>query len=359
MQDELTRDIVNALRVKLAGGVGSSGAATTRDTTDFATYDVYLRGLHFLRQRGTGVMGSISYFRQAIERDSTYARAWSELGEAYCVLPLYSQVQVDSVLPLGRAAIAKAHALDPSDANAYAAEGFCDMLAIRPREAEIAFDRALSLDSGNVLANRARWSALESAGRTDAAVDAARRTARIDPLGATSAWVGAQTMLVGKRYDEGIAMAKRSVELDSSVGNPARLVHALILHATGNDNGARTLLRASSISAPQILPWLGYLTAVTGDRSGAAAFIRQRESARGHDSFSNLTRAWTYLGSGDTTRALEALERAVRAREPLPFSVPFSMPAYDPLRRSARFASVIKGYGMDPAAFGFAGGVSK
>ena len=159
-------------------------------------------------------------------------------------------------------------------------------------------------------------------------------------------------MLVAKRYDEGIAMAKRSVELDSSVGNPARLVHALILHATGNDSGARVLLRALSVR-----PAANYAVAGLSDRghwrpNGRVAFVRQRESERGHDSFTNLTEAWTYLGSGDTTRALDALERAERAREPLPFSVPFSMPAYDPLRHSARFAAVIKGYGMGPADFG-------
>src|SRR5262249_31590880 len=139
---------------------------------------------------------------------------------------------------------------------------------------------------------------------------------------------------VAKRYDEGIAMARRSVELDSGANNPARLVHALILHATSDDNGASTFLRASAVISPQILPWRGYLIGATGDRDGAAAYIRQREAVRGHDSFTNLTIAWTYLGVGDTTRALDALERAVRAREPLPFSVPFSMPAYDPLRRS-------------------------
>jgi hypothetical protein len=161
-------------------------------------------------------------------------------------------------------------------------------------------------------------------------------------------------MLVAKRYDEGIAMAQRSVELDSGANNPARLVHALILHATNDNDGARKLLGASAVISPQILPWRGYLIAVTGDRVGAKTFIDQREAVRGHDSFTNLTIAWTYLGVGDTTRALDALEQAVRAREPLPFSVPFSMPAYDPLRRSTRFAAVIKGYGMDPAAFGVA-----
>ncbi len=72
VQDELTRDITNALRVTLAGG--ASGTRPIQDTTDIETYDLYLRGLHFLRQRGTGEMGSIPYFRQALARDSTYAR---------------------------------------------------------------------------------------------------------------------------------------------------------------------------------------------------------------------------------------------------------------------------------------------
>ena len=47
VQDELTRDIVGALRVRLAGNVVSGAPAPTHDTTDFETYDIYLRGLHF------------------------------------------------------------------------------------------------------------------------------------------------------------------------------------------------------------------------------------------------------------------------------------------------------------------------
>ena len=352
VQDELTHDIVAALRVTLAGTVPSAVVAGHKDTTDAETYDLYLRGLHFLMQRGTGVKGSIPYFRQAVERDSAYARAWSELGEAYCVLPLYSPTRLDSILVLGREAIAKAHRLDPSDANAFAAEGFCDALSIQMREAQLAFDRALKLDSTNALANRARWSTLVALGLPDSAVAQARHSTRVDPLGPTSAWVAGQTMLVTKRYDEALELARRSVALDSSGNNPGRLIQALVLHATGKDDEAKKALSGATVTSPQILPWAGYLTAATGDRSGAASFIRQRESERGQNAFVNLAQAWTYLGEGDTTRALDALEKAERAREPLPFSVPFSMPAYEALRHSARFAAVIRGYGMDPASFG-------
>lgn len=349
VQDELTRDIIGALRVTLAGG--AADAKRPKDTTDIDTYDIYLRGLHFLAQRGSGVVGSISYFRQALARDSGYARAWSELGEAYCVLPLYSPVRADSLLPLGRAAVAKAHALDPTDANAYAAEGFCDILASQFGDAEAAVTHALALDSSNVLANRISWSPLVASGRVDEAVASERRALRVDPLGATTAWVGALVSLVAKHYDDGVALARRSVELDSSAASPGRLAYALVLQATGKTDEARKLLRGVVAGTPQSMPWVGYLTTATGDRAGAAEFLRRLDAQEGSNSLVNLTRAWTYLGGGDTSQALDALERAGRARETMGFSVPFAMPEYDALRRSARFAAVIKAYGLDPAVF--------
>jgi eukaryotic-like serine/threonine-protein kinase len=356
VQDELTRNIISALRVTLAGG--ATGSATTKDTTDIETYDIYLRGLHFLAQRGGGVMKSIPYFRQALARDSTYARAWSEVGEAYCVLPLYSPVPVDSMLPLGRAAIAKAHALDPTNANAFAAEGFCDLLTLQLRDAETAITRALALDSSNVLANRITWSLLAASGRVDEAVAAERRALRFDPLSATTAWIAAQVMLIDKRQDEAIAFARRSVELDSGAA-PGRLMYALVLQTAGKTDEARKLLIGTPLASPQTLPWMGYLLAATGDRAGAANFIRQLETQRGRNSFVNLGEAWAYLGGGDTTRALDALEGAERAHEPIGFSTQFSMPQYDALRHSARFAAVIRAFGLDPAAFGAAPGGSK
>jgi eukaryotic-like serine/threonine-protein kinase len=349
VQDELTRDIISALRVTLAGG--ATAPKPIKDATDIETYDLYLRGLHFLRQRGSGVMGSIPYFRQALARDSTYARAWSELGEAYCVLPLYSPVPADSLLPFGRAAIAKAHILDPTDANAFAIEGFCDILVSQFRDAETAFTRALALDSSNVIANRIAWSALLATGRTDEAVAAEQRALRFDPQSATTAWLAAQVMLIAKRYDEGVVLARRSVELDSGAA-PGRLMYALVLLKSGKTDEARKLLSGFSATTPQTLPWKGYLLAATGDRTGAANLIRELDAQRGRNSFVNLGQAWTYLGGGDTTRALDALERAARAHEPIGFSAMFSMPEYDAVRQSTRFAAVIKAYGLEPATFG-------
>ena len=54
----------------------------------------------------------------------------------------------------------------------------------------------------------------------------------------------------------------------------------------------------------------------------------------------------------DLTHALDALEQAARAREPIGFAAAFGMRAYDPIRQTPRFANVVRAYGIDPAKVG-------
>lgn len=58
--------------------------------------------------------------------------------------------------------------------------------------------------------------------------------------------------------------------------------------------------------------------------------------------------AAVYLGVGDTTQALQALERAAKRREAF-LAIEFGHPMLDPVRGSARFAAILRAYGVDPA----------
>ena len=349
VQDEIVRDIVAALRVTLVAPA-SPLASTRHDTTDVATYDLYLRGLALLAQRRDGVSRSIPYFRDAVRRDSTFARAWARLGEAYCVLPLFSSAPLDSVLTLGQAAVASARRLDAANADAWAAEGLCDVLSRQNDKAVTTFERALSLDPSNAVANRAYVTPLMALGRVEDAVVQARRAMRIDPLSATTTWIAASALFISNRRDEALATARRAFELDSSAASPSRQMYALLLYAAGRSDSAKMLMRGTT-AAPQAAPWVGFLIAASGDRAATTDFIRRYEGERGKNIFANVTQAWTYLGAGDTTRALAALERAAQAHEPLSFSVPFGLPVYDPIRASARFADAVRSNGLDPATF--------
>jgi len=58
-------------------------------------------------------------------------------------------------------------------------------------------------------------------------------------------------------------------------------------------------------------------------------------------------RATAYLATKDTARALSEMEAAIDRREIMQPAVPFSDRAFDPVRRSARFAAIIRRIGLE------------
>jgi hypothetical protein len=56
--------------------------------------------------------------------------------------------------------------------------------------------------------------------------------------------------------------------------------------------------------------------------------------------------AAAYLGLGDTTQALAALERAAKRCETM-FAIEFAHPMFDPIRASSRFIAYLRAYGVD------------
>jgi hypothetical protein len=87
--------------------------------------------------------------------------------------------------------------------------------------------------------------------------------------------------------------------------------------------------------------------AVSGDRAGATAIVRELEAAAPGTWLVPTALLYAYLGLGDTARALTALEAAARAEEITPAWLPLADPAFDPLRRSPRFAAVVRRFGLD------------
>src|SRR5262245_871535 len=181
VQDDLTRDIVAALRITFAGE-RAARANSRNPTRSLEAYDLYLRGSYFLSQRGAGVARSIPYFQEAIARDSTFARAWALLGAAWALLPQYEFVSRDSVLPRGRSATEQALRLDPASSEAHAAAGMALLLDNDPLRAADELARAVALDSTYTTSYRPYMSALEMLGRTDEAIALGRRAFALDPL---------------------------------------------------------------------------------------------------------------------------------------------------------------------------------
>jgi eukaryotic-like serine/threonine-protein kinase len=349
VQDDLTRDIVAALRVTLASGRESPRPAAAIGTRSLAAYDLYLRGRYFLVQRGPGVERSIPYFQQAIALDSGFARAWAQLGTAWAVLPLFALVARDSAMPRAHAATDVALRLDPSSAEAHAAAGIAWLQDSEFRRAAAELERAIGLDTAYTFPHRPYMSVLDMLGRTDDAIVEGRRAVAMDPLQSTTASVLSCVLVVGRRYDEAVAVARRGAELDAQA--PLAWANLAIAEFFAG-------LRDAAIAAAGRAAWLpnssvpiAYVVGATASRDSVDALVRRLEGERPRNSSALTAIAFARLGAGDTTRALDALERMAQAREPVGFQAPFNHPAYDAIRASARFAALVRAYGLDERTF--------
>jgi serine/threonine-protein kinase len=346
VQDDLTREIVRALKITLVGGEPASAGQGTRD---IEAHDLYLRGLYLLNRRGPGVRQSIAYFQKAIARDSTFTRAWAQLGTAYGLLPIFDPVVLDTELRSARFAIDHALQLDSLSAEAHAASGLVLAMTGKWNAAEAAYRRAIDLDPNYVVTYRLALSTFAVLGREADALTAVRVLMERDPLSATSGAVIALTQLSFGHRDDALASANRAMELDSMTAM-SRAMLAMTQLAAGQTDVARELANRS-IHTPNTTPWIGWVFGSTGDRTAAAALTREMEQQRGRNASADLTIAFIALGARDTTRALEYLERSARAREAVSYMAPFGLPAYDAIRQSARFAAVIRAFGADPTPF--------
>ncbi len=113
LQDEITRSIVDALKIKLAVSLPA------REQRNTEVYDLYLQGLFFSnRSSEEDLRRALSFFRRALEKDPTFARAWTGIAKVwYFLADVY--VKPLEAYPASKEAALKAIALDEKDAEAH------------------------------------------------------------------------------------------------------------------------------------------------------------------------------------------------------------------------------------------------
>ena len=166
----------------------------------------------------------------------------------------------------------------------------------------------------------------------------------LDPLAGTpSVWLSHMLSLSGD-YAGAEEEARRAWELDSTLVLAHNVLALDRLHA-----GKRAAARAAIGAGEEPGPWDGvsaFVLASMGDTARAAAIRRGLDALPANAWMLNTAHAFAYLGIPDTSRALTALESALRAREITPCWQPFAGRMYDGVRSSARFARILEGFGL-------------
>ena len=346
VQDEITRAIVGALQVQL-GGLPASDSAS-RGTTDLAAYDLYLRALRLYRGRGAGLAQAEQYLTQAIALDPTFARAHAMLASVLCVTPYYTDRSPGELLPRARAAAERAVQLDPALAEAHAALGYVYSEAFEWAQAERELRRAVALAPSNAEIAFRLGFMLVTAGRVHESIEAFERAEALDPFySIATTYAGWSKALAGRR-DEAATDVRRALELDPA-NAAVNTIFAEVLLLTGHREEAVAHTRRMVPGAPTVrrLGQYGMVLGFAGARDEALAVLGRIEAAPEGTPGRNTSLSRLHISLGDTARTLDALERAARGDGDLVLSQLLASPHFDAIRRSARFARVLRRFDLD------------
>jgi eukaryotic-like serine/threonine-protein kinase len=351
VQDDITRAIVGALQVQLSGAPAASSAAS-RGTSSLQAYDLYLRALARYRRRGGDLVLAERELSQAIALDPGFARAHALRASVICVTPYYVDLHTADMLPQARAAAERAVALDPSLPEAHLALAHVHAEAFEWQVAEQEIRRAVALGPNNAeIAFRLGFMLLTS-GRVREAVAAFERAEALDPFyGMAAAYAGWAKALAGHR-DEAVSEVRRALELDP--GNEAvNNIYGEVLVLAGHEAEAVAHARRR-IELPlnvRRLGFYGLVLGAAGATNEARAVLRRVEATPQHTPGRASGLARMYLAIGDTTRGLAALEEAAAGDGDLVLSQIVNSPHFDEVRRSARFAAVLRRFNLDVERF--------
>src|SRR4030095_2051191 len=183
VQEDIAISVATSLQVTLIGGERPQAG----ETDSPRAYEHYLEGRFFFHRRGgpADLARARAYFKQALQIDPTYARAWAGLAGAYWVGGDVGEPVTAENLSTWREAIEQALRFGPNLAEAHARAAQYYWTVGDGRRADEHFERAKALSPSDLLVlGMSAGRALRN-GRLNEAVTLQRRAVALDPLSAT------------------------------------------------------------------------------------------------------------------------------------------------------------------------------
>ena len=341
LQREVARAIAGEIRVAVTPQEKERLAASR--SVDPDAYQAYLRGRYYWNQRSeTSVKRGREYFEQAVEKDPTYAPAFSGLADVADALGWYGYESPQSFVRARQLAL-KAIALDDSLAEGHASLAMGLFYSDWDRAgAEREFLRAIELDPNYANAHHWYGELLSVTGRHQEAISEAKRALEIEPVSLiVSTWAGRRYYLA-RQLDAASVQCQKALELNGEFA-PARYQMGLIDIEQKNYNAAiAEFQKAKELSGGAMIYFAalarGYAAA---GRNAEALKIYEQLKRPGEKYVSPYWMAQISTALGQKKEALQWLEAAWAGRAT--WMVILSVdPALDPLRSDPRFAEFLR-----------------
>jgi eukaryotic-like serine/threonine-protein kinase len=344
IQDEISHAIVDALKLRL----GDEGGPLVAPTKNIEAYTLYLKGRFvFNKDTEPSTRKALEFFQHSLLQDPAYARSYA--GIADCWTQLADDFVVpDDAYPRAKAAATRALQHDPDLVEAITSLGkvLCwyewDFAG-----AERQLRRAVTLNDNHGEAHWAFGSVLPTVGRLAEAIEEMRKALVLDPLSEVySRWLG-RFMLFSGDYPGAIAQSRKTMDLNADYAYSYLDIGSAYLALGDAEKALQWFQRGQGLetSVRSYDALIVRALAPLGRREEADEILaRLEEESRQHYVRSEIM-ATGYAAVGDSDRAFACLERAFQVRSAGLIYLHVD-PAYQPLHRDPRFASLVERIGL-------------
>lgn len=346
VQEEIAGEISAKLQPRLTGEERERLAK--RYTNDTDAYQLYLQGrYHWNKRTAEDLKKSVSYFEQAIARDSRFALAYAGLADSYIALPGYAAVPSREAQPKVAAAAMKALEIDDTLAEAHiVVAGLKHYYEWDFAGAEREYKRGIELSPNYAAAHQRYSEFLSTMGRHDEAIAVGERARELDPFSLVINSVLGRVLSTARQHDRAIEQLQKTLELDKNFALAQSFLGVAYLEKGMYEEAIRELKKgvALSVRNGEPLCYLGYAYAASGRRGEALKLLDEVQGLSG-GKVSPYNVAIIYAGLGERDRAFEQLEKAYNGREEWLINLDVEK-ALDGLRSDPRFQDLLRRMGL-------------
>jgi serine/threonine-protein kinase len=352
LQSDLARTIAHEIRVTVTPEEREDLAKVR--VVNPAAHELYLKGRFFWDKRNQQTMGrAIAYFQQAIDKDPTYAAAYSGLADCYSSSGFsydLGSIAPTEAFPKAKAAVAKALEIDDEVADAHSSQGFIKLTYDWDFSgAEAEFKRALELDPR--LANAHHWYAhnLIAMGRENDALAESKRALELDPLNPILSTHLGWHYVMAQDYDSAIAQLRKTLDFDPNYGLAHWYLGLAYEQKRMYPEAIRALERADDLLGRHLVVEadLAHVHAVSGNPRAARKILGGLRELSGQRYVSALEIAVICFGLGQKDEAFEWLDKAYAERADLLIYLK-NDPRLGSLRAEERFRDLLHRVGLPP-----------
>src|ERR1700720_801618 len=347
IQDDISKEISGKLRLKLTRA--EKRRLTKRQTDDAEAYRLYLKGRHhWNRWTEDGFYKAIEYFQQAVEKDPSYALAYTGLADSYVLLGWNSYLPPKEAFPQGKMAAMRALRLDPDLGEAHTP--LAAVLWLHDwqwQEAQTEFERSLALNPAHPTASHWYAEYLMTMGRQVEAIARIKNTQELNPLSLIISVAIGRDFYMARRYDEALEQLRRTVELDPNypvtywvLGLLLRQMGRYELAIAEGEKGVKL-----SGGSPMMNAALAQTLATAGKREKAIQILNELTNLTKQKYVAPYFFAGIHIGLGEDDRAIEYLEKSREEHSHWLIYLHLD-PSMDGLRSNPRFQDLSRRVGL-------------